>query len=136
MEQSSQEYQENERLAEKVSNDGAQAFYNAEHSDVDAKREMWKRVAEEYKRCHIDVDHALIASPEYQEYERMMIKASHDEAQAIYNAERRATETERKKWIGVAKENEKVKKENEKVKKENEALKAEREQLRRSLETG
>jgi len=79
----------------------------------------------------VNAYHTVTTSPEYQEYERMMAKASHDEAQALYNAERRATEAEREKWIGVAKENKRVTKENKKITKENEALKAELEQLRK-----
>ena len=39
----------------------------------------------------------VAASPEFREIERVRSKARHDEAQAIYNAERR----EREKWQGV-----------------------------------
>ena len=51
----------------------------------------------------------VTSSPEYQELERLRIKASHDEAQALYNAEKRGEQrgeqrgaaNERKKWQGV-----------------------------------
>ena len=102
----------------------------------------------------VNAYHTVTTSPEYQEYERLMVKASHDEAQALYNAEQRGeargiargeargAEAERVKWKKVnkeiTKENEKkdkviekVTKENEKVTKENEALRAEIEQLRK-----
>ena len=90
----------------------------------------------------VNAYHTVTTSPEYQEYERLMVKASHDEAQALYNAERRGAEAERVKWKkinkGITKENEKKDKEIEKVTKENEkkdkeieALRAEIEQLRK-----
>ena len=46
----------------------------------------------------------ITASPEYQELERMRLKAGHDEAQALYNAEKRGAEAEREKWQGVVAE--------------------------------
>ena len=42
--------------------------------------------------------HTVTASPEYQELERLRIKAGHDEAQIVYNAEKRGAKKERKKW--------------------------------------
>jgi len=36
----------------------------------------------------ISAYHSITASPEFQELERLRIKASHDEAQAVYNAGR------------------------------------------------
>ena len=99
----------------------------------------------------VNAYHTVTTSPEYQEYERLMVKASHDEAQALYNAERRGAEVEREKWLGVAEESKKKDKELEskdkelEIKdkeigskdkeleskdKENEALRAEIEQLR------
>jgi len=75
--------------------------------------------------------HTVTTSPEYQEYERLMADAGHNEAQAVYNAEqrgeKRGAEAERAKWLMVAEENEYLRK----VAEENEKLKAELEQLRK-----
>ena len=43
----------------------------------------------------------VAASPEFREIERVRSKARHDEAQAIFNAEKRGAETEREHWRGV-----------------------------------
>jgi len=80
----------------------------------------------------VNAYHTVTTSPEYQEYERLMVKASHDEAQALYNAERRGAEKERKKWKSLEEESERINKENERVSKENEALKVELEMLRKT----
>ena len=58
----------------------------------------------------VNAYHSVTTSPEYQEYERLMIKASHDEAQALKNAARKAAEAERKKWQKIAEEYEQLKK--------------------------
>ena len=83
--------------------------------------------------------HTVTTSPEYQEYERLMADAGHNEAQAVYNAEqrgeKRGAEAERAKWLMVAEENKQLKKvaeEKEQLKiEEIERLKAELEQLRK-----
>jgi len=46
----------------------------------------------------------VAASDEFKERERMRSKARHDEAQALYNAERRGAERERENWQGVVAE--------------------------------
>ena len=46
----------------------------------------------------------VAASPEFRELERMRSKARHDEAQALYNAEKRGAERERANWQGVVAE--------------------------------
>jgi predicted amidophosphoribosyltransferase len=38
----------------------------------------------------IEAYHSVVVSPEFKEVERLRIKASHDEAQALHNAERRS----------------------------------------------
>ena len=43
----------------------------------------------------------VAASPEFREMERVRSKARHDEAQAIFNAEKRGAETEREHWRDV-----------------------------------
>ncbi|MDR2713505.1 MAG: Rpn family recombination-promoting nuclease/putative transposase [Clostridiales bacterium] len=48
----------------------------------------------------INAYHSVTTSPEFQELERMRIKASHDEAQALHNARTQ----EREKWQGVVAE--------------------------------
>ena len=45
-------------------------------------------------------------SPEFRELERIRSKARHDEAQAMYNAEKRGAEAERERWQGVVSEKE------------------------------
>jgi vacuolar-type H+-ATPase subunit I/STV1 len=45
----------------------------------------------------VNAYHSATASAEFQEIERLRIKAGHDEAQALYNERRK----ERKKWQGV-----------------------------------
>jgi len=45
--------------------------------------------------------HNVTASSEFREMERLRIKASHDEAQALKNAEQRGAESEREVWQGV-----------------------------------
>jgi len=66
----------------------------------------------------VNAYHSVTTSPEYQEYERLMIKASHDEAQALKNAARKAAEAERKKWQKIVEEYERLSKENVLLKKE------------------
>ena len=46
----------------------------------------------------VNAYHSVTASEEFKELERLRIKASHDEAQALFTAEKRGAETERKKW--------------------------------------
>jgi predicted transposase/invertase (TIGR01784 family) len=46
----------------------------------------------------IEAYHSVVVSPEFKEVERLRIKASHDEAQALHNAERRGEKAEREKW--------------------------------------
>ena len=48
----------------------------------------------------INAYHSVTASAEFHEMERLRIKASHDEAQALGNARRK----ERKKWQGIVAE--------------------------------
>ncbi|MCL2618614.1 MAG: hypothetical protein FWD98_06125 [Defluviitaleaceae bacterium] len=43
----------------------------------------------------------VAASPEFREIERMRSKARHDEAQAIYSAEKRGAMERDKHWQGV-----------------------------------
>jgi predicted transposase/invertase (TIGR01784 family) len=52
----------------------------------------------------IDAYHSVVVSPEFKERERLYAKARHDEAQALWNAERRAKEAEREIWQGVVAE--------------------------------
>ena len=48
----------------------------------------------------ISAYHSVTASPEFRELERLRVKAQHDEAQALHNAERK----EREKWQSVVAE--------------------------------
>ena len=52
----------------------------------------------------INTYHSVTASEEYKELERMRDKALHDEASAIYNAERKAEQKERAIWQSVVAE--------------------------------
>jgi len=47
---------------------------------------------------------SIVVSPEFREVERLRAKARHDEAQAIWNAERKAEERTNAKWEGVVAE--------------------------------
>ena len=49
----------------------------------------------------INAYHTVTASEEFKEIERLRLKASHDEAQAISDAEKRGSEQERQKWQNV-----------------------------------
>ena len=66
------------------------------------------------------------ASEEFREIERKRSMARHDEAQALLNARRQATEMERRKWQGVVSEqaakNEQLGMKNEQLGMENEEL--------------
>jgi hypothetical protein len=44
---------------------------------------------------------SIVVSPEFREVERLRAKARHDEAQAIWNVERKAEERTNAKWEGV-----------------------------------
>jgi predicted transposase/invertase (TIGR01784 family) len=46
----------------------------------------------------IEAYHTITAESEFRERERLWAKARHDEAQAIYNAEKRGAAAEREKW--------------------------------------
>jgi len=84
-------------------------------SNADSGRDLWLKLfnaetEEELKKIEemgvsfmseaIRAYRHVAASPEFREIERVRSKARHDEAQAIYNAERR----EREKWQGVVTE--------------------------------
>ena len=56
----------------------------------------------------IEAYRRVTASEEFKELERLRIKASHDEAQALFTAEKRGAEIERKKWQKIADENERL----------------------------
>jgi predicted transposase/invertase (TIGR01784 family) len=85
-------------------------------SDADSGRDLWLKLfnaetEEELKKIEemgvsfmseaVMAYRHVAASPEFREIERVRSKARHDEAQAIYNAEQRGAETERKRWQGV-----------------------------------
>ena len=78
----------------------------------------------------IEAYRGITATEEFKYLEHLRSKARHDEAQAIWNAERRGADAEREKWQSVATENERVSKENERVSKENEQLRQELSKLR------
>jgi len=85
-------------------------------SDADSGRDLWLKLfnaetEEELTKIEemgvpfmseaITAYRHVAASPEFREMERVRSKARHDEAQAIFNAERRGAETEREHWQGV-----------------------------------
>jgi len=59
----------------------------------------------------IEAYRGITATEEFKYLEHLRLKARHDEAQAIRNAERRGAETEREKWESVAEENERLRQE-------------------------
>ena len=56
----------------------------------------------------VNAYHSVTTLAEFREAERLRIKASHDEAQALGNAERRGERRANAKWKGIAKENEEL----------------------------
>jgi len=92
-------------------------------ADTDSGRDLWLKLfnaetEEELKKIEnmgvsfmneaIVAYRNVAASPEFREIERMMSKARHDEAQAIYNAEKRGEERANARWQKVADENAKL----------------------------
>ena len=49
----------------------------------------------------IDAYREVVASPEFQELERLRADARHNEASALLHAQRKAEKVEREKWQGV-----------------------------------
>jgi len=74
----------------------------------------------------------VAASPELREAERMRSKARHDEAQALMSArltgKSEGAEEERKKWQGVAAENEQLNTENEELRRQLAKLRAQQDE--------
>jgi predicted transposase/invertase (TIGR01784 family) len=69
-------------------------------ADTEEDLEKIKTIGGPVMEQAISAYNSIVISPEFKEYERLRDKARHDEAQAIWNAERRSDE----RWQGVVAE--------------------------------
>ncbi|MDR0220849.1 MAG: Rpn family recombination-promoting nuclease/putative transposase, partial [Lachnospiraceae bacterium] len=73
-------------------------------ADTEEDLEKIKTIGGPVMEQAISAYNSIVVSPEFKEYERLRDKARHDEAQAIWNAERRGETRSDERWQGVVAE--------------------------------